>query len=573
MAQTEIVWNEGVQPGDRTYVFPVNLGSATVEMLPAGSAPAVTVAGTSTDVRFAFELPKGDPTPNALEVGTVTKGAPDSNPAASITGAWPNQVLNLTIPQGAKGDKGDAGVLSAESQAAVDQAVAAAQTSATTATNAKTAAETARTGAEAARTAAQQAKTDAETARTGAEAAQTAVNTARNAEPRVYLAADFGADPTGVTPADSAWSAAMAALAAKGGGTLILDGEAFRFNQRLDYPTTAVDAVGNAGYPIRVRGRGARTASTNGLDRYQKGGTRLLLNFNSWAMITMTGFGRQSLEDVTLVQVFSATSTEPFIFVRHASAEIKNVEIVGHSSRSGTACTQVGIRLGDTTQPFGGYGTLVQNVTFNRVKQCIIFGQACNSTRVENVVVSELCGADDDSPAFLFDGQSGECRGNTIDGAVVESYNYAYLCKFQNNATHNVITSFGAWDQPAAPGKFQKCFLLGQGCFGNTFIGIHGTFYELANLLANPHGVDFFMQTGSYMGVSTIETGGSQDLRVITSDARTLAVSGGGIRPPWKSTRPVFASGMHEGAIIYNGAAKKLEFWDGAKWQTVTSTP
>ena len=530
----------GATPAKELLVIPTENLAVTSEEVPTGQGSASMVADPTNGGHLHIKVPRG------------------------LTG--PQGPKGDKGDTGPKGDKGDTGALTPESQAMVNQAVTNAQAAATTAQGSAATATSAKTAAETAKTA-------AETARTGAVAAQTAVNAARNAEPRVYLAADFGADPTGVTPADSAWSAAMAALAAKGGGTLILDGEAFRFNQRLDYPTTAVDAVGDAGYPIRVRGRGARTASTNGLDRYQKGGTRLLLNFSSWAMIAMTGFGRQSLEDVTLVQVFSATSTEPFIFVRHASAEIKNVEIVGHSSRSGTACIQAGILLGDPTQPFGGYGTLIQNVTFNRVRRCIIFGQACNSTRVENVVVSELCGAADDSPAFLFDGQSGECRGNTIDGAVVESYNYAYLCEFKNNATHNMITSFGAWDQPAAPGKFQKCFRLGQGCFGNAFTGIHGTFYELANLLANPHGVDFFMQTGSYMGVSTIETGGSQDLRVITSDARTLAVSGGGIRPPWKSTRPVFASGTHEGAIIYNGAAKKLEFWDGAKWQTVTSAP
>lgn len=77
MAQTEIVWNEGVQPGDRTYVFPVNLGSATVEMLPADSPPSVSVSGTSTDVAFAFRLPKGDtgdqgiPGPTAIPADTA----------------------------------------------------------------------------------------------------------------------------------------------------------------------------------------------------------------------------------------------------------------------------------------------------------------------------------------------------------------------------------------------------------------------------------------------------------------------------------------------------------------------
>lgn len=42
-------------------------------------------------------------------IGTVTTGAPGSAAAASITGAYPNFILNLTIPQGATGPTGPTG--------------------------------------------------------------------------------------------------------------------------------------------------------------------------------------------------------------------------------------------------------------------------------------------------------------------------------------------------------------------------------------------------------------------------------------------------------------------------------
>lgn len=42
----------------------------------------------------------------SLSIGTVTTGAAGSNAAATITGVAPNQVLNLTIPQGAAGAGG-----------------------------------------------------------------------------------------------------------------------------------------------------------------------------------------------------------------------------------------------------------------------------------------------------------------------------------------------------------------------------------------------------------------------------------------------------------------------------------
>ena len=52
----------------------------------------------------------GAPGPaNTLTIGTVTTGEPGTQAAASITGESPNQVLNLTIPRGDKGETGEGG--------------------------------------------------------------------------------------------------------------------------------------------------------------------------------------------------------------------------------------------------------------------------------------------------------------------------------------------------------------------------------------------------------------------------------------------------------------------------------
>lgn len=56
---------------------------------------------------FGAEGPQG--APNELTVGTVTTGAEGSNVSVSITGTPPNQVLNITIPRGGQGAKGDPG--------------------------------------------------------------------------------------------------------------------------------------------------------------------------------------------------------------------------------------------------------------------------------------------------------------------------------------------------------------------------------------------------------------------------------------------------------------------------------
>lgn len=65
---------------------------------------------------FGAEGPQG--APNELSVGTVSTGVEGSNVQVTITGTPPNQVLNVTIPRGGKGAKGDPGGPGPISQAA-----------------------------------------------------------------------------------------------------------------------------------------------------------------------------------------------------------------------------------------------------------------------------------------------------------------------------------------------------------------------------------------------------------------------------------------------------------------------
>ena len=50
----------------------------------------------------------------SITIGTVTTGAAGTNASATITGTTPNLTLSMTIPQGAKGDKGDTGATGAK---------------------------------------------------------------------------------------------------------------------------------------------------------------------------------------------------------------------------------------------------------------------------------------------------------------------------------------------------------------------------------------------------------------------------------------------------------------------------
>jgi len=91
----------------------------TIGTVAGGATAAATITGTSPNQTLNLTLPKGDKgdrgdigsagPANVLTIGTVSTLAPGSNAAASLTGAAPNQTLNLSIPQGATGLKGDTG--------------------------------------------------------------------------------------------------------------------------------------------------------------------------------------------------------------------------------------------------------------------------------------------------------------------------------------------------------------------------------------------------------------------------------------------------------------------------------
>ena len=84
----------------------MNVISVTVETLPAGSQATATYNKTTGELSIGIPQGKqGNIGPaNTLTIGTVTSGAEAS---ATITGDAPNQVLNLVLKQGDKGNPGD----------------------------------------------------------------------------------------------------------------------------------------------------------------------------------------------------------------------------------------------------------------------------------------------------------------------------------------------------------------------------------------------------------------------------------------------------------------------------------
>lgn len=96
-----------------------NIKVVATNTLPAGSKASVTQSITNGENQLTFYIPQGDkgdkgdkgdvgPAPT-LKVGTVTKLNPDQAPTVALTGDNGSYTLNMGIPQGAQGEKGNAG--------------------------------------------------------------------------------------------------------------------------------------------------------------------------------------------------------------------------------------------------------------------------------------------------------------------------------------------------------------------------------------------------------------------------------------------------------------------------------
>jgi hypothetical protein len=132
--------------GDTGASGPAN--SLKIGTVVTGSDAAATITGTSPSQTLSLVLPQGatgaqgpqgnvGPTgpANSLSIGTVTKG---DDPAATLTGTAPNQVLSLTLPKGDQGATGAAGPATVVQVGTVTTAASSANASITTVTKGDT---------------------------------------------------------------------------------------------------------------------------------------------------------------------------------------------------------------------------------------------------------------------------------------------------------------------------------------------------------------------------------------------------------------------------------------------------
>jgi hypothetical protein len=153
-------WSAVTGDGGSGGGAPASLEIGTVTTGAAGSQAAATITGDPPDQVLNLTIPRGDTgakgdtgntgskgdqgdpgaagPPNTLTIGTVTTGAAGSSASASITGTAPSQTLNLTIPRGNAGDAGAAGQAGAAATIAIGTVTTGAAGSTASVTNSGT---------------------------------------------------------------------------------------------------------------------------------------------------------------------------------------------------------------------------------------------------------------------------------------------------------------------------------------------------------------------------------------------------------------------------------------------------
>lgn len=253
---------------------------------------------------------------------------------------------------------------------------------------------------------------------------------------------DFGTvDTTGAAASDAALAAAMAAVYAGGGGTLVFPPGTIRFDNQIAIPNDG----GTSPYPNQPsmlwRGAAAWADGGGGSPPYASpadaGGTIFDLRYTGGGSglpkIQTLGKGGWEITGITFTDL--GTSSNPYLKTTNTTLYVHNCAFAGNPSKSGLTCDQDALILGGTDSaatagpgpnaPFQGYGTVISQNYFARIRRAAVFGTHANAIvfRDNNMWVS--CGNADGGAVELRPGDA-SIFGNVIEGNLFEVAFYKY---------------------------------------------------------------------------------------------------------------------------------------------------
>jgi hypothetical protein len=286
---------------------------------------------------------------------------------------------------------------------------------------------------------------------------------------------DYGAKGDGVTDDTAAFTAAIAAAMTTGqglqisAGTFRIDGQIVIANDGATPPTQK---------PLKVRGAGAYAS---GRGTAVNGGTVLDMRFSgAYGKLVTSGLGLLEIEGVTFKD--SAGTTTPWLYTTNTTLRVHDSAFVG--TKTGTACDQDAIVLGGT-QPiegqggldhgFQGYGTVIRDNFFDRVRRAVYLRVYANATTIADNTIWRNSGGDATSAAIEVEGYAGTVAefdsGGMISGNLIEMPGYAWGIRL-TRAIRFALIGNNFYD-PSTPS--QAMIRFETGAYQNTIIDGYGS--------------------------------------------------------------------------------------------------
>ena len=260
----------------------------------------------------------------------------------------------------------------------------------------------------------------------------------------------FYASEHSILPDGSDQSADFATLlttvVAAGGGTIVFSPGTYVFLSKITIPNDGATPPRNV--PIRLTGAGA---FFSGQSAAPNGGTILDLRADGpVAKIDTRGLGMLEIDHLTLRS--TVTGTSPFIHTTFTTLHIHQTGFYGFSQ--GLGAVEDGVVLGgldgddfSTTSDnaaFQGYGTVIRDNYFNRIKRAVVFQVHANAVVVKDNTIWQECGGE--CAIEINNGAEGSCVGNVIEGNLIEMPTYTYGIVLRNTAVSNRIVGNSFYD-------------------------------------------------------------------------------------------------------------------------------
>jgi hypothetical protein len=351
----------------------------------------------------------------------------------------------------------------------------------------------------------------------------------------VYNVKAYGAVGDGTTDDTTAVQATINAADATNGGIIYFPSGTYLISSALSIPNDGRVSP----FPRQKSFRFTGTGSSSDFGNAAQGGAILdLRDATGIAKFDTRGNGYLEIDHLTLQD--NGSDAVPFIQTTNTTLNIHDNYFYG--TKSGTSADQDAIILGGTSTtvgggsdaPFQGYGTTIENNTFNQIRRGVYLRTYANGVVIKGNSWTGNCGSNlADGAALESDGDTSDNHGNYIVSNIFEVNSYPYGIKMADSTVNN-IEGNGFYDPTATTLAYIRFESTASRNFVIEGIGAYGyTMFSDANgtnnrLTSNAYQTNYLSQnlaigTGTPTEMVTINGGASASTLGLHGDTNTNA--------------------------------------------------